>query len=173
MDIGLFRDHLDALKEVGYTTGTLNDLFSWQEDSRLVPEKPLLITFDDGWASNYKLAHPQFSHLQMKWSVFVVVELRSQVFTEGEDTDKRLSDEQLIELSEAGAGFTSKHLMNEGDDLALAIGGRGMTPIFIRGRLVSRRPLLTGESPHYSYGIVFCERRDQYAHYLDRLIRNS
>jgi len=113
MDIGIFREHLEALSEAGYTTGTLDDLFAWQEGSKPVPQKPLLISFDDGWASNYSLAFPQLTRMKMKWSVFVVVELQAHVFSEGEDIDRRLSDEEIVELSDAGVSIQSHGMTHQ------------------------------------------------------------
>jgi peptidoglycan/xylan/chitin deacetylase (PgdA/CDA1 family) len=43
-----FAQHLDAIKEAGYTTVTVSDALSGRE----LPPRPVVITFDDGWSNN-------------------------------------------------------------------------------------------------------------------------
>ncbi len=48
-----FRNHLYFLKEQGYRTITFWDLFEHFANDKTLPEKPVIITFDDGYADNW------------------------------------------------------------------------------------------------------------------------
>ena len=67
-----FREQLTALKNSGYETVTLDELQSYSEGSGMLPEKPLLITMDDGYTSNLELAAPVLEELSMTAVIFVI-----------------------------------------------------------------------------------------------------
>lgn len=56
--IGSFREQMAAMKEAGYQTITLDELIAFVECRGTLPEKPLLITMDDGNQSTLTLAAP-------------------------------------------------------------------------------------------------------------------
>lgn len=71
-----FEADLDAYKQAGFTTIQYVDLISYVYDDIPLPEKPLIITFDDGYLSNYEIAYPLLKARDMKavismigWSV--------------------------------------------------------------------------------------------------------
>lgn len=66
------RGQLTALKEAGYTSVTFDDLYNYVMYGVELPEKPVVITFDDGYASNYELAWPILKELDMKATIFVI-----------------------------------------------------------------------------------------------------
>ena len=68
----LFREHMEAIKSEGYTPVTFDDLISYVEEGIDLPEKPVCITFDDGYLSNYEIAFPILKELDMKATIFVV-----------------------------------------------------------------------------------------------------
>lgn len=47
-----FELHMEALKKAGYQTLTLQDLLAFLKREKTLPEKPFLITFDDGRKDN-------------------------------------------------------------------------------------------------------------------------
>ena len=66
------EEHLAALQDAGYTTITFQDLLAYVEQGTELPEKPVLLTFDDGYESNYTLAYPLLQQYQMKATIFVI-----------------------------------------------------------------------------------------------------
>lgn len=67
-----FRMHMETLVENGYTAVTLDDIVNYVYYGGELPEKPVLITFDDGYYSNYEYAYPVLSELGMKAVIFTV-----------------------------------------------------------------------------------------------------
>ena len=68
----LFREHIQALSDAGYQTVSLAELRAYVSEGAPLPEKPVLITFDDGYASNYELAYPVLKEFGMKAAIFVI-----------------------------------------------------------------------------------------------------
>lgn len=53
-----FESDLKYLKENGYTTIVVQDLLDYFEKSKPLPEKPIMLTFDDGYYNNFTYAFP-------------------------------------------------------------------------------------------------------------------
>ena len=68
----LFRDHLLALKEAGYQVVSLEALSDYVNSGVPLPEKALVLTFDDGYESNLSLAYPILQELGMPATIFVI-----------------------------------------------------------------------------------------------------
>ena len=45
----MFRSQLDYLNNSGFQTITLTDYFNWTQDRFTMPNKPVILVFDDGW----------------------------------------------------------------------------------------------------------------------------
>lgn len=96
------QQHLQLLKEWGYQTLTFNDLL----DTSPLPEKPLIITFDDAYESVYQQALPLFRDFGFTAVVFVI----AGYINRWNDWDANLggirfqhmSEEQLQGLEECG-----------------------------------------------------------------------
>lgn len=69
-----FRRQLAYLKENDYATITPSDWRDAEKGIKPLPEKPVLITFDDGYMNNHDLAYPILSEFGMKGCVFLVYE---------------------------------------------------------------------------------------------------
>ncbi|MBQ5568509.1 MAG: polysaccharide deacetylase family protein, partial [Oscillospiraceae bacterium] len=61
-----FRAQMAALSEMGYTSVFFSDLESYVNYGTPLPEKPVVITFDDGYMSNYSRAFPILEEYGMK-----------------------------------------------------------------------------------------------------------
>ena len=69
--IANFRKQLDWLQAEGYTALTATQYYSHVVLGEAVPEKAVLITFDDGYIGNYTLAAPALLERQMPAVFFV------------------------------------------------------------------------------------------------------
>ncbi len=67
-----FRAHLTALQDAGYTAVTFADLLAYAEGTGELPEKPVLLTADDGYRSVLEVALPILREFGMTMSVAVV-----------------------------------------------------------------------------------------------------
>ncbi|MCC9077529.1 polysaccharide deacetylase family protein [Litorilinea aerophila] len=69
-----FAAHLDAIQEAGYTTISLYDLIAHLTQGAPLPEKPVILTFDDGYRDNYENAFPRLRERGMIATFFVVTD---------------------------------------------------------------------------------------------------
>jgi len=67
-----FETHMAALKEAGFSPVSLKELVNFVYNGGELPEKPVVITFDDGYMSNYETAFPILRKYDMKASVFII-----------------------------------------------------------------------------------------------------
>ena len=102
---------LQYLKENGYETVTIADLISFVEDGNSLPEKPIVLTFDDGNSSDYRYLYPLLQKYEMKAVLSILGKANDEctvlASTHGEDAKfpnltwaqiKELSESPLIEL---------------------------------------------------------------------------
>ena len=70
----LLRSHLEALVDAGYTTISMYDLVNHLNQGAPLPEKPVILTFDDGYRDNYENAFPLLQEFGMTAMFFVVTD---------------------------------------------------------------------------------------------------
>ena len=99
----VFRRHIREFKEAGYTFIDVSDLRKSAGSS--LPEKSLLITFDDGYADNYKYAYPILREEQVPATFFVVSS------TVG--NNNRMTADQLREMQANGMQIGSHSVNHE------------------------------------------------------------
>jgi len=68
----VFEEHLAALTNAGYTAVSLSELRDYVLYGTALPEKPIVINFDDGYMSNYTFALPLLEKYDMKATIFVI-----------------------------------------------------------------------------------------------------
>ena len=61
-----FESDLKYLKENGYHTVVVQDLIDYVEKGVPLPEKPVMLTFDDGYYNNYYYAFPLLEEYDAK-----------------------------------------------------------------------------------------------------------
>lgn len=72
IDPAIFESQMRYLKEQGYTTISLLEYAKARKGKLQLPEKPIIITFDDGYRDNYTTAVPILEKYGMKGTVFMV-----------------------------------------------------------------------------------------------------
>ncbi|MBR0113698.1 MAG: polysaccharide deacetylase family protein [Firmicutes bacterium] len=68
----LFEEHMKALHEAGCTAIDLDDLRDYVLHGKELPERPVLITFDDGYKCNFDQAGPVLEKYGFKATVFAI-----------------------------------------------------------------------------------------------------
>lgn len=69
---GAFDFLCGTLKQMGYETITLNDLYNHYAKGTKLPAKPVIITADDGYQSMYTVAWPILKKYNYKMTVFLI-----------------------------------------------------------------------------------------------------
>lgn len=67
----IFKAQLETLKAAGYTTITFDELAAFFDGKSLLPNKPIILTFDDGYVDFYLNAYPILAGSGMKGVVFI------------------------------------------------------------------------------------------------------
>lgn len=70
-----FEKDLIYLKENGYTPIFVRDLINYVDNGTPLPEKPVMITFDDGYYNTYLFAYPLLRQYDMKAVISVIGKL--------------------------------------------------------------------------------------------------
>lgn len=68
-----FERQMMYLKNHGYETITVEQLYDFMKYGKLLPKKPIMITFDDGYLGNYEYAYPLFKKIGYKGIINVIV----------------------------------------------------------------------------------------------------
>ena len=110
----VFRRQLEFLERMGYTAVTFEDIRLNQEGKINLPRKPVVITFDDGYAEVYSNALPIMQEMGMPGVVFVIGDrsIRSNIWDEEEGMTEvsLLDDHQVLALDRAGFEIGSHSL---------------------------------------------------------------
>lgn len=97
-----FEKQMSFLYDNGYQTITLNDFLNYQQGKCDIASKSIIVTFDDGYISNYNITWLVLKEFDFKATFFVVVKnIGSKQF---------LNWEQIKELSSSGIAFGSHGL---------------------------------------------------------------
>lgn len=68
----VFRRQLEYVRYLGYTPVSLAEVIDYVWYGGELPDKPVLITIDDGYMSNYTIAYPILRELSVKAAIFVI-----------------------------------------------------------------------------------------------------
>ena len=103
----IFSQQMDYLLNKGYTTVTLQEVAANLISGALLPPKPVVITFDDGYRDFFTNAFTVLRSRNLKATVFVITQL-----VDGEDY---LTWEQLREIKESGLVTIGDHTLSHKD----------------------------------------------------------
>lgn len=97
-----FEENIKVLLENGYTFISFQELNDINNGKMAISEKPILITMDDGYSSNYKYIFPILKKYNIKASIFVVTdkigkEIEGKKYLNWEEC-KEMQDSGLVEI---------------------------------------------------------------------------
>ena len=69
-----FEAQMKELKEKGITVISMQDLLAWKRGEKNIPPRCAVITFDDGWKSQYEVAWPMLKKFGYPVTMFIYTE---------------------------------------------------------------------------------------------------
>ncbi len=112
-----FKEHMQAIKDNGYTAITFSQLIAFVENGEALPQKPILITFDDGYLNNYTNAFPLLKEMDMNATIFVVT---GRMGMQGGVTYPHFTWEQAKEMENSGIIDIQSHTVYHNDLTAIS-----------------------------------------------------
>jgi peptidoglycan/xylan/chitin deacetylase (PgdA/CDA1 family) len=94
-----FEKQMQELKNRGIPVISLQDMLAWKRGEKNIPPRAAVITFDDGWKSQYEVGWPILKKFNYPLTMFIYTEgVRGGKFGGGE----AVTWEQLAEMRDAG-----------------------------------------------------------------------
>ncbi len=109
-----FENDLKFIKENGYETITMEELINYVYNNTELPQKPIIISFDDSYESFYEYAYPLLQKYNMK-AVNCIVGNYTDLYTSTEDHNldySHLNWEEVKQMSESGFVEIQNHTYN-------------------------------------------------------------
>ncbi len=95
-----FEKQMQELKDHGITVIGMQDLLAWKRGEKSIPPRCAILTFDDGWKSQYEVGWPILKKFGYPVTLFIYTEgVRGGHFGGGE----AMTWEMLSEMRDAGA----------------------------------------------------------------------
>jgi len=99
-----FEAQMKELKDRGITVISLQDLLAWKRGEKNIPARSAVITFDDGWKSQYEVAWPIMKKYGYPFTMFIYTEgIRGGALGGGE----AITWEQLADMRDNGVDIES------------------------------------------------------------------
>lgn len=103
-----FAQQMQYLKDAGFHPVSLDELYSYYVFGNELPQKPILITLDDGYLDNYTNAYPVLKDMGFKATIFMITDSIN-------DKSDYLAADQLQEMDKNGIDIechtvTHRHL---------------------------------------------------------------
>src|SRR6266513_428780 len=120
-----FEAEMKELKDRGITVISMQDLLAWKRGEKNIPPRCAIVTFDDGWKSQYEVAWPIMKKYGYPFTMFIYTEgVRGGSLGGGE----AITWEQLADMRDNGVdieGHSATHQdLREGHTITLISGGK-------------------------------------------------
>lgn len=106
-----FDEHVAALLSNGYTPISFEDVYNASQGNFAMPEKPVIISFDDGYLTNYSYAFPVIQKYGVKTTIFVVAGTVGQTV----GVNPHFTWEQAQIMQQSGLVSIQSHTLNHYD----------------------------------------------------------
>ncbi|TWH48454.1 peptidoglycan/xylan/chitin deacetylase (PgdA/CDA1 family) [Sporomusa sp. KB1] len=98
-----FEAQIKYLYQEGYTAISPEQLADYLQYGKELPNKPVLITFDDGYEDNYQVAYPILQKYHFKATIFLITDFAG-------NNSRYLTWQQIREMSDNGINFENHTL---------------------------------------------------------------
>lgn len=108
------EEDLKFLKDNSYNTIFIEDLINYVYNNKPLPEKPIVLTFDDGYYNNYVYAYPMLKEYGFK-GVLSVIGYYTDLYSENGEKNENYSHvtwENIKEMSDSGVIELQNHSYN-------------------------------------------------------------
>lgn len=109
-----FEKDLKYLNEQKYTTVFVSDLTEYVNVSGTLPEKPIVLSFDDGYYNNYLYAYPLLKKYNCK-AVISPIAYYSELYSQNGEENEQYTHctwDQIREMDESGLVEIGNHTYN-------------------------------------------------------------
>jgi peptidoglycan/xylan/chitin deacetylase (PgdA/CDA1 family) len=129
-----FEAQMKQLKDAGVTVISMQDLLAWKRSEKNIPPRCAVITFDDGWKSQYEVAWPIMKKFGYPFTMFIYTEgVRGGSLGGGE----AITWEQLADMRDNGVDIEAHSAthqdLREGHSIMLAAAGLKRTRTKLTG----------------------------------------
>jgi len=129
-----FEAEMKELKDRGITVIPMQDLLAWKRGEKNIPPRCAVVSFDDGWKSQYEVAWPIMKKYGYPFTMFIYTEgVRGGSLGGGE----AITWEQLADMRDNGVdieGHTATHQdLREGHNIMIANPGGKRTRTKLTG----------------------------------------
>src|SRR5437763_1802927 len=129
-----FEQQMQELKNRGITVISMQDFLAWKRGEKNIPPRGAVISFDDGWKSQYEVAWPIMKKFGYPFTMFIYTEgVRGGSLGGGE----AITWEQLADMRDNGVDIeahTATHQdLREGHNIMLAAPGGKRTRTKLTG----------------------------------------
>jgi peptidoglycan/xylan/chitin deacetylase (PgdA/CDA1 family) len=123
--LAAFEAQMKQLKDAGITVISMQDLLAWKRGDKNIPPRCAVITFDDGWKSQYEVAWPILKKFGYPVTMFIYTEgVRGGSLGGGE----AITWEQLADMRDNGVDIQAHSAthqdLREGHNIMLVSGGK-------------------------------------------------
>lgn len=109
-----FESDINYLEENGYTAIFMQDLISCVKGESQLPDKPVIITFDDGYYNNYYYAYKIAKEHNIKMVISIIVS-QTDLYSESHDENPNYSHltwDEINEMLNSGLVEIANHSYN-------------------------------------------------------------
>lgn len=101
----LLEEDFKYLKENGYTPVYVSELIDWVKNGTSLPEKPVVISFDDGYYNNYSYALPLLEKFDFKAVISIIGKYTDEYSASSEKPNNNYSHATWENLSDMAGRF--------------------------------------------------------------------
>ena len=99
------RLQMNYLRDHGYHPITMQELYDYVTKGAALPEKPVCITFDDGYLDSYTIVYPMMKEYGVPWTLFLITDDVGKPYN-------RMTWDQLKEMADSHTVTIANHTLS-------------------------------------------------------------